>query len=70
MSEFGKVSLEAYRLLDMKLPKITEFRIAFEPVARLGHAIERAFAEPLGLLQEGELSPLDPFVLSIMRFHV
>jgi len=60
VSLFGEVCFEGNRLLNMKLPEVAKFGVALEPMDRLRHAVERAFAEALRLLQEGEVSPLNP----------
>jgi phosphoserine phosphatase len=51
---FGEVRFQGNRLLDMKLREIAKSGVALEPVDRLRHAVQRAFAKPLSFLQERE----------------
>jgi hypothetical protein len=64
--------LETFRLLDMKLFKITKFGVGFEPAERLGDAIDRRFVAAFRLFQPDEIFTLDALVGLVVfsLFHV
>src|SRR5262249_39412905 len=58
-SLFGKMRLEALRLLDVESLEVAESGVGFEAVQGLRHAVQRSFAEAPGLDQIGEVRALD-----------
>src|SRR5262249_20235795 len=68
-SLFRKMRLEALRLLDVESLEVAESGVGFEAVQGLCDAIERSFAEALGLDQVSEVLALDSLVLGVMRLH-
>jgi hypothetical protein len=70
MSLTGEVGFEDYCLLNVKPPKNPKFGMRLEAVDCFCHPIKRVFAKPLCLAEKGEISPLGPVDLRVVRFHV